>query len=266
MGLNRTALRLATVMALANGFQAPWPTMARGRVFDSRMDPVQIVDLSEVMPIITVCTDDDTGTSLSQNNGGPPFEQSVSLVIEASIGMLGEVEDGTAGDIVLPETEPELEAMLDLLEDQIKLCLIHPTRRWSVEVQKHARRITSWNSQRFVEANGNVRMAARKMTATVYLQLDLVDVVPLDETPPATPSVPAPLGPLLDAIVASGSPFATSAQEMIDLLIGAGAHAPVTLPALSGIRLRRAHDIATNTAGTPKGPAPDGSAHVDTQT
>jgi hypothetical protein len=262
MGLNRTALRLATVMCLANGFVGPFPTMAKGRVFDSRFDPLQVVDLTEVIPIITVCTDNTQGESLSRNNGGPPFEDTCTLVLEVSIGMAGEMEDSDERFIGLPQTEPELEAMLDLFERQIKVALVHPTNPWSIEFQRHARRITDWNSERFVEAEGNIRLAARKMSATVMLQLEeLTDVV--TTTPLPSPSIPAPLGPLLDLIIASGSPFAPAATQMQDLLLDNGASQPVSLEPLERVRIFERHDITTNGAGTKKGPRVDGVAEVE---
>lgn len=259
MGLNRTALRISAVMCLANGFGATFPTMAKSNVFDSRFDALQIANLDDVVPIITVCTDDTKGDSLSQNNGGPPFEDSCTLVLEVSLGMVGGVDDERF--VGLPQTEPELEVMLDLFERQIKSAFIHPTNVWAVEFQKHARRITDWQSQRFVESDGNVRLAARKMSATVLLQLEeLTETYTGDVAPTA---IPAPLGPLLDMIIEDDGPFSSAAAAMQNLLTTNRASQPLQLTPLENVRIYERHDVTTNGSGVKKGPRVDGVADVE---
>ena len=262
MSLERTALRLATVMALSNGFLSPWPTMAGPRVFDSRFDPAQIVDLAsdDVLPLVVVVTDDDTGASLSENNGGPPFEHTVTLCLDISIGMVGEIE-GKPSFVGLPQSEPELEAMLDLFEMQLRRALVDPVNAWTAEFTKMARRITDWKSARYVERDSNVRLAARKITASVLLQPEELTEIATD--PPATPAIPAPLGPLLTLIADSDSPYAPSAAALADLLLDAGATAPVTIPLLERVRFIEANQAEKNGAGTAKGPRQAGVAEVE---
>ncbi len=257
MSLARTALRLSAVMAIANGFEAPWPTMAQARVFDSRFDPRQIVDMADIIPIVTVCTDDDKGTSLSQNNGGPPFEHEVTLAIELSLGMLGESDEAGGKFLGLPQSEPELEAVLDLFERQVARSLIDLTNPWAGQFQALCRRMTDWSSTRYVERDGNVRLAARSISASValpYEELILIDA-------PAV--VPAPLGPLLTAIIASDSPYAPAAVALEDMLIAAGAAQSVTLPDLLRVRFIEADQAEENEDETPKGPRPDGVAQAN---
>lgn len=262
MSLERTALRIATVMALSGGFQAPWPTMAQGRVFDSRFDPLQLVDMKtdDVLPVITVCTDDDRGTSLSDNNGGPPFLHTVSLCIDISIGMVGG-SDERAEFLVMPQTEPELEAMIDVFERQVKAALINPAALWSGELQKVLIRIGDWSSVRYVESDSNVRLASRRITAAVTLPSE--DLTEIATDPPSTAAIPAPLGPLLTAIAASGSPYAGSAQALTDMLLSVGASQPVTLPMLERVRFIESEQAETNDADVPRGPRADGVAEAD---
>lgn len=230
MSLERTALRLAMVMALSGGMQAPFPTIARGRVFDSRMDPRQITDLEEVMPLITVCTDDDAGDSMSDNNGGPPFRHDqCQIVLEASIGVIGEDEEKNQQAIV-PQTEPELEALLDLMERQVKRALADPLSPWVALLSKTHRGLMDWKSHKFVEPDSNVRLAARRMIITARLPVE-------DLFPTEADTIPAPLGPLLEAIIASGSPYAADAQAMQAALLAAGAGAGLILPRLERVRM-----------------------------
>lgn len=259
MSLERTALRLATVMALAGGFQEPWPTMAQGRVFDSRLDPLQLVDMKtdDVLPVITVCTDDDHGKSLGDNNGGPPFEQTVSLCIDISIGMVGG-SDERQEFLVMPQTEPELEAMIDLFERQIKAALVHPSAVWSQELQKVIIRVSDWSSIRYVESDSNVRLCSRRITAAVTLPCE--DLTEIAADPPTAAAIPPPLGPLLTLIAASSSPFAGSAAALTEMLLAVGASQPVTLPMLERVRFIEAEQAETDDDDVPRGPRQAGVA------
>jgi hypothetical protein len=258
VSLARTALRLSAVMAIANGFQSPWPTMAQARVFDSRFDPREIVDLADVIPIVTVCTDDDKGSTLSQNNGGPPFEHEVTLALELSLGMMGENDEDGGKYLGLPQSEPELEAMLDLFEHQVARSLVDPTNTWAMLFQGQCRRMSDWSSTRYVERDGNVRLAARSISATVSLQHEELII--------ETSGIPAPLGPLLTAIIASGSPYAGAAGTLQTMLTAAGASQPITLPDLLRVRFIEAEQAEEDGDGTPKGPRPDGVAQANLPT
>jgi len=57
--MERTALRLATVAALLNGGNEPWPTVAGEYVYDSLLDDVVDVIPARRKPVIIVRTDDD---------------------------------------------------------------------------------------------------------------------------------------------------------------------------------------------------------------
>lgn len=258
MSLARTALRIATVMALSNGYAEPWPTLAQGRVFDSRVDPRQIIDLDDVVPIIEVCTDDDRGKSLSENNGGPPFEHEVTLAIELSLGMW--TGEGDARLLGLPQSEPELDAMLDLMEMQVKRALVDFANPWSERLIGICRRITDWSSQRYVERDGNVRLAARSLSMTVALPFEPLSAVVTGSAPAA--AIPEPLGSLLTAIVASDSPYAHDATALQTMLLAGGASKTVVLPALTRVRFIEAAQAETDDDDTPRGPRPDGVAEA----
>lgn len=263
MSLARTTVRLAAVMALAGGFEQPWPTMAQGRVFDSRLDPLQITDVKsdDVLPVITVCTDDDRGRSLSDNNGGPPFEHTVSLCIDLSLGMIGELPDGEGLAFqAMPQAEPELEAMLDLFEFQVMRALADPSLPWSVLFQGAIIRLGDWSSVRYVESDSNIRLSSRRITVPVTLPT--FDLVEMATEPPSPATVPPPLGPLLAAIAASSSPYAASAEGLAQLLVEAGASRPMSLPQLLRVRFIEAEQAETNDADVARGPRPSGVAEA----
>ncbi len=263
MSLERTALRLGVVMALSNGYAAPWPTIAEARVFDSRIDPIEGLGKGDLAPMAVVYTDDDEGEQLSDNNGGPPFRHMVKLCIELVIGMGGEAnEDGTV-PAVMVQTEPELEAMLDLFETQVDRIFRHPVTPWATRLFEHLIvRVESWKSTRYVEREGQARIAARQIVATVMLpQPPEPEIVAT--APTGTQPIPAPLGPLLQAIVDGDGPYAPSASALSDLLTAHGGFQPLVLPPLSRVRLIEAAQAETNDDDVQRGPRPDGVAQVN---
>jgi hypothetical protein len=275
VSLDRAALRLATVMAIANGYQAPFPTMAGPNVFDSRIDALEGVKMGDMAPMAIVFTDDDDGESLSGNNGGPPFRNMVSLIFELSIGMAGPLigddeqplKDPRTGEdlvgLVPVATEPELELMLDLFEHQLLDLWRRPSTAWARRIElggKHIVRIEAWRSARYVEREGHKRLAVRQVMAKVMLpqpaDIEIAPAAPVEPSP-----VPEPLGSLLDEIIAGAGPYAPSAQAMQDLLIDHGTFGPIVLPPLTKVRLKEANLGGGNLTGD--GPArPHGVAQA----
>lgn len=259
MSLERTALRLATVMALTNGMAAPFPTLAADRVFDSRMDPIEGLKEADLVPLVLVYTDDTDNAALSENNGGPPWRTTVNLVMEISVGMTAEIE-GRLTPVQIG-TEPELEAMLDLLEEQIERVFRTPASPWAARLwNEHLVRIESWSSARFVERDTNARLAVRQIVAKVLLVQPPEPDISDDVWPEVV--IPPPLGPLLEAIVAADGPYAASAAQIQSLLTANGGFGPLVLPTLDRVRLVEEDQGGGNLTGD--GPArPDGIAEAN---
>lgn len=250
MSLARTALRLAVVMALTNARQAPFPTLAGNDVYDSRMDPVQGAEKGELLPHIVIYTDEDQGRGLSNNNGGPPFGQTVDLVFDLTIGMYDE-RDGEGG-VFRIETEPALEGVLDLLEEQVLEVFRTPRTVWAQRLfAHHIVRIDSWNSRRFVEREAQVRLAGRQIIAQVFLQ-------PPDDaaivTTAAPAALPEPLAGLVDAIIDDDGPGRADAEYLRDLILSSGVPGAIVLPDLETIRIKESDGGG--------GKRPDGVAEV----
>lgn len=245
MSLNRTALRMATVQMLANGFASPWPTLAQGRVFDSRIDAIQIGAAGELLPVITVCTDEETGEPLSTNNGGPPFEGAVTLSIDIAIG----IATGD-GDVAFAATEAELELNLDILEGQVRRLLVSRPGVFGRHFDKIARRITDFTSQRFVQPDANIRIAARQLTMRVMLPVEHVfTTAPVDY-----------ISPLLEDIVENVPGLADDAQTMLDAIDGSGIITPVVLPSFERLRIIEDERDSQNRPTTNR---PDGVADIE---
>ena len=263
MSLERIALRMAAVMALSNGYTAPYPTMAGNRVFDSRQDPIDGLSPGQLVPLLTLYTDDDTGESISGGNGGPPFQRTTTLMIELSISQLGEANPAGEAPLILPETEPELDAALDVFEMQVERVFHDGLSTWGKQLSKVTKSIQKWSSMRFIEREGNIRLAARQLQIMVELPLAR-DIEPVLAPATPTPVIPAPLGPLLTAVIASASPYAPIATAVRDQILAAPGSTPIVLPALDRIRFFESDQVEKNQAGTAVGPRQAGVAQVVT--
>lgn len=181
MTLNRLALRLATVAVLTCGDDgAIYPTIASNRVYDSRLDPPTDNVEDGNYPSIAVYTDDDNGSQISTNDGGPPFKRTVDLIIEMSLGSFVRNEAGVA--YTIPQTDPVLEAALDLFEGQVRNALFNPVTRWTALWRKIAKRTFDISSERYASAEGQDRLAVRTLTITVEMCDDTMGEVNVVDT------------------------------------------------------------------------------------
>jgi hypothetical protein len=138
VSLSRLALRLAAYEALcpfAVIATGPWPTLAGSNVFDSRMDPIAssddwsaFIESIEGKPILTVYTEEQEADPVAGEYEAD--REMVDLVIELMIAAAGSVEvagaDGSTqiiGAISAPITDRQHEAMLDILEAQVRRVL-----------------------------------------------------------------------------------------------------------------------------------------------
>lgn len=263
MSLERTALRLAAVMALSNGYQPPYPTMATTRVYDSRQDPIEGLEPGQLVPTIVLYTDNSDGQPLDGNNGGPPFIDTVHLVVEISLGMAREWKNQAGQPVIgieAPQTEPELDAALDAFEWQVRRVFGDGKSTWGTHLMGVHRGIVSWKSNRFIERDAGVRLASRQIVAELRLQQE--PERPIAALPDVAPFIPEPLGGLLTAIAASDSPYAASATALQQLLLTNAPDTPIPIPPTLRLRFVEARQAEANGAGVRRGPRPDGVADV----
>lgn len=172
MTFARTALRLAVVQAVA-GTEGERPTIAAGRVYDSRMAPENPEEfLEDAKPLVIVMTDGDDGDALSDQNGGPPFARMIDLVLD--LGMVaGEKAEGDEGGYLVgyPDTDARLEASLDLLQAQIARHLFKSTAPLALFIQNHVR-VWSQESHRQTEDGAAVKLARRLWTLKCQIKDD----------------------------------------------------------------------------------------------
>lgn len=231
MSLARTALRLSVVEALRPSViatSADYPTSAQGRVFDSRMDAIDDVAADERAPTIVVFTDDDDANP-AQPGGGDPFERFVDLVFELSVIAFG--EDPAQPDTfvpVVPVTDAQCEAALDILELQVRFVLrVGPTGKLVRRVFGSPRRITSSPARTSEEG---YRLATRTMTVRMRIPDDCFDLSPT-AIAEGTARLPDPLRTVIEALPAGSYGAAIGAG------LGPFAPAAPVLPALERVGL-----------------------------
>lgn len=194
MTIARTALRLAAIQAITGTVDAR-PTIAEGRIYDSRISPEQPEIFGEdAKPTVIVLTDGDEGDALSDQNGGPPFHRRIDLVFD--IGMVcGEKADADADGYLIgyPDTDARLEASLDALQTQIVRKLTAGDAPLALWFQNKVR-VWKQGSHRQAEDTSSVKLARRLFTLTCELNDDQYEIVmPGDATPTGLAILPDPL-------------------------------------------------------------------------
>lgn len=117
MSVYRSITRIAAVSAVNNLMQEPWPTLAKGNVFDSKIEPVEDMKADQVFPTCVIYTDYDKDYwSKGKMAIG---SRNLNLTIELLVVQAEEVDNSGVFNVDCPETDSEIETTLDLLEDQV---------------------------------------------------------------------------------------------------------------------------------------------------
>lgn len=232
MTLARTALRLVVSAALKGTADAR-PTIAEGRVYDSRVsDLAPETVLADALPTVLLQTDEDEGEALSDQNGGPPFHRLIDLVIE--LGMVQAIQEGADYVVGYPDTDRRLEASLDLLEFQVMRRLGGEDPDPLSILFRKLVRIRKRSGHRQVTDEAGVKLACRMLTLTCELNDDRVQIYRTPaEGSPAPPTgldlLPDPLRMVAKAMPAGSSELDTCTA------IAAALNPPLALPAFTGI-------------------------------
>lgn len=169
--LARTFLRLCALEALrpssrleANG---PWPTLAANYVYDSRLDPMDDVAEDERRPVVAVYTEESDLDRIAQ--AGPVlYKSAVNLVFELSVIATDRDDEASPFVAGIALTDAELEASLDVFEDQIYHALhFGPTGALFRRMIKLP--CLSWQSHPMRASQEAIRIAAR----TIRVRIDL---------------------------------------------------------------------------------------------
>jgi hypothetical protein len=122
MALNRTALRLAVIEALAphalHAIDSGWPTLAGGRVIDTALDRAFDGWDGTRKCFVAVYIDGASRKARDDQDMARDSIDECTLGIEIALPLSAKDEDGNLLAYA-PQTDAEAEAMLDLIEAQI---------------------------------------------------------------------------------------------------------------------------------------------------
>lgn len=173
--MNRTALRLAVLAALTAGGNAPFPTLAGAGVFDSRQDPIEDLAADERRPVIVLRTGEDRRGSGTPSQAGAGLRTARTCELAIEIGVVTAAADENGVLVVgWPETDNQLEAVLDVLEYQVEMALWGETA-WAVWFRSLplGSLVSTVSNPIYTEpTSGRVRLAAREIVLTVQLAVD----------------------------------------------------------------------------------------------
>lgn len=169
--IGRTFLRICALEALRPsallGTPSPeWPTLASDFVFDSRLDPIDEFKDDTARFVVSIFTGDDEQSRVAQS-GPVLYESAVELLIV--IAVIGRVRQDNAYVCGLAYSDLELEADLDLVEQQVWWAL-HFGSSGSLFRKMAKMPFESWLSTVERSAEEGARMAMRTIKVKVPLR------------------------------------------------------------------------------------------------
>lgn len=162
MSLVALVIRIATIRALRGR------TFAEEYVFDSKINPVNLVAINEKRPVIIVTTDDDnvdiTGRDL--RTGDHHLELVIETAVTQKISV--NVENGDTSEVLsIPATDAGLEATVGLMGWQIAKALSADGGPWGDLWRVLVVKVNSISSRRGADDANGVRYAARQYIYTI---------------------------------------------------------------------------------------------------
>ena len=158
MSLSVMAVRLAAYKALQGR------TLAGGRVFDSRVDPLDFKSDDDRAPLIVVSVDEDRGTVTGRDLAAADRE--IELIIEIAIAARVRRTIGagnTEETIEVPETDAGLEASVGIVGYQVVRALQADPGPWAEVFRALVPRIHTFTARRGADVKNGVRYAARQI-------------------------------------------------------------------------------------------------------
>lgn len=176
MSISRLMLRSLACVAIQQQEGEDAPTMAEDRVFDSQLNPIVFREFdNKVMPGVIVYTEDDHGEIINRGSGSGPFRRTIKLRVEIVMGSFDTlVQDSqTFHTFAIPSTDAELEAKLDLLEQQVKWALFSlPNRPYTDAFHSFVIRVHDISSHAMRDETGNNKAASRVLIFTCEIPDD----------------------------------------------------------------------------------------------
>jgi hypothetical protein len=161
MNLDRLVLRWAWVHALTNFSTPPFPTLAGNLVYDSKIEPAEDFKEDQILPLCVVYTDYDRYHWLHQSLNGR--DRLLTVTLELLVAQIKELPGDEGFAVRFPNTDPELEASLDLFEMQVARA-IRASNAAAECVRHFMPAIHDVISRRGATVEGGQKLAARQIT------------------------------------------------------------------------------------------------------
>lgn len=245
MSLSRLALRLAAVETLCPSAlieTGPWPTWAGNRVYDSRIAPIadandwkQFLAAVDGKPLVSIYTEEQETNPIE---GTYPAEiEIVELYAEIMIaaGAVVEVDGQEIGSIEAPITDAQHEAMLDMLEQQLRNLLDPQSEAATLPYVKVAMELHHVKS---VPMRDAVNRQSRQAARTICFKLKVRHAQAFGKPKAGEPADIAGLPEPLKAVALAVEPTSPAGQLLRQIALGQPPRP--TRPPLDDIR------VATN--------------------
>lgn len=183
MSLAKLALRISAVQAIRGR------TLVQENVLDSEIGAISesatgAIETDKDKPFIAVYTDKDKYSADGSNGQGFFENGSCTLVLEsgvtANMSYVDEETGAVVGGIGIPDTDRSREAMLDVVDAQIKHALKDPQNEWADLCLRFILSVQSVETIRAGNASG-VRISAHQTKIVCSLIDDPQPGEPLDE-------------------------------------------------------------------------------------
>lgn len=158
--IQRRDLRQAIVAILSNQGRQPWPTIAKGMVFDTKGDEIQFHAADQQCPFILVTIDRAGGVPQTNMNAWDGVTHNVEVILEL----------GLTSDAASRQTDAQLEAALDEYEGSVLEQLLD--RANNPGAQKLGRmysKLQGVRSERIGHARSEHRLAMRSVSIDLEL-------------------------------------------------------------------------------------------------
>lgn len=188
MSLNRLLLRASAVAAIANFWREPWPTLAQGLVFDSKVEPIENMEVDIAYPVIVVYTDYDKNHIAHQDLQHTDRTMTVTFELLMAVLVENDGDDPNEYTLRTPYTDAQLEASLDVMESQLFNALRVDNSAANC-FRSLAFGVENVVSRRGATTEGGTKIAARQVTYEARVIQEL-----------ARPILPAFAKPFLDEI------------------------------------------------------------------
>lgn len=231
MSLSRLALRLAAVESLSPSAlieTGPWPTWAGNRVYDSRIAPIADANdwkefLAEVdgKPIVSIYTEEQE-TNPIEGATYPAEVETVELYAEIMIaaGAVVEVDGQEVGSIEAPITDAQHEAMLDMLEQQLRNLLDPQSEANTGSKSPYVKIAWELHHVKSVPMRDAVNRQSRQAARTISFKIKVRRTYAFGTPKPGEPADIAGLPEPLKSVALAVEPTSPAGQLLRQIALG----------------------------------------------